>query len=192
MFVRPAMQQKTIAKQQGFTLIELVAGIVVMAFLGAMFLASIAPHLLNSVRPQMQIRAAEFGQSLMAEIASRKFDEVTPLGSTSLCTSASCTSNANLGSDAGEGTNRQLFDDIDDYDEFCDANQAASDILGDTEGLSDIQFRVCVFYDNDYNGVDDAARGVVAAKLISVAVYPPSLKGGVDTPIYFTAYRGNF
>lgn len=186
------MQQKKTVKQQGFTLIELVAGLVVMSFLGAAFLASIAPHLLGSVRPQMQVRAAEFGQSLMAEIASRKFDEATPLGSSSLCTNTTCSTNANLGSDVGEGTNRQLFDDIDDYDVFCGANQAAADILGNTDGLSDIQFRVCVYYDNDFNGVDDGARGTASAKLISVAVFPPSVNGGVDAPIYLTAYRGNF
>lgn len=186
------MQQKVIVKQQGFTLLELIAGIVLMAFLSVAFLATIAPHLVNSVRPQMQIRALEFGQSLMTEIISRKFDEASPAGGVPMCNTSTCTPHINLGPDAGEGTNRQLFDDVDDYDVFCNAQHNAADASGNTDGLSDIEFRVCVFYDNNYDAVDDNAVGTAVSKMITIYLYPPGLKGGSDAPIVLSAYRGNY
>lgn len=192
MYARRVMQQNIIVKQQGFTLIELIAGIVLMAFLSVAFLATIAPHLVNSVRPQMQIRALEFGQSLMAEVMSRKFDEASPLGGVPRCDATICTTDSNLGADTGEGSNRQLFDDVDDYNVFCDSQYTATDAWGNSDGLNDMKFQVCVFYDNNYDALNDNAMGAAISKMIIVRVYPPSVQGGLDAPIVLSAYRSNY
>ena len=185
------MQQ--FSRSGGFTLVELVVGIVLMAsalaFLSTLFFANPA----RSVEPLLQIRAAEYGQALMDEILSKPFDENTPLGGVPACVGAACTARAAFGSDAGEG-GRADFDDVDDYHDYCDDGDSTVtfpviDSLGTApEGFGNYRMRVCIEYDGDYNGAADTNSN---AKLISVELYPPS-GAGLANPIVITAYRGNF
>ncbi len=178
-------------KQCAFTLVELVAGIVVSAialtFLSALFFSN--PN--RSVEPLLQIRAAEFGQALMDEILAKRFDETTPVGGIPPC--SGCTTDTGLGSDGAEL--RIDYDDVDDYHEYClddgsgDPGWPITDALGaNPVHFSRYRMRVCVNYDGDYNGVADTNTN---AKLITVDIYPPS-SGGFGSPITISAYRGNF
>lgn len=178
-------------KQQAFTLIELVVGIVVMAIaltlMSTVFFGSAG----RSVEPMIQIRAAEFGQALMDEIIAKKFDELTPDGGVPPC--SPCTPVAGLGADGVE--TRPIYDDVDDYNAYCAATQSLMDSQGNTPGSGMAQdfdrftMQVCVVYDGNYDGTADAAQS--NAKLITVDIFAPSAGGGLEQ-IRFRAYRSNF
>lgn len=175
-------------RSKGFTLIELVVGIVVMAIALTLISSVFFSSRNSAVEPILQVRAAAFGQALMSEILGKAFDEATPVGGVPACTAASCTAAGNLGSD---GELRRDFDDVDDYNDYCDPSSLffLSDALGNTpDHYDNFRMRVCVIYDGDFNGVSDAN---VNAKLITVQIYAPT---GVNLSeaITFTAYRGNF
>ncbi len=175
--------------QTGFTLVEIVVGIVLTAF-GLTLITTVffsSPG--RSVEPVLQIRAAEFGQALMDEILAKPFDENTPLGGVPACVAGGCTAEAGFGSDAGE--TRDSFDDVDDYHSYCGAGVALEDASGNPPSggqFSNYLMSVCVTYDGDYNGTTDTNTN---AKLITVSISPPT-GAGLGNPIVITAYRGNF
>lgn len=166
--------------QSGFTLIELVVGIVVMAIaltlLTSVFFASPG----RSVEPLLQIRAAEFGQALMDEILSKKFDELTPEGGIPACIACS-------GIMGSEDETRDKYDDVDDYNDSCGSPIDLADALDNTPpNFTGYTMDVCVSYDNfDDNG------GSTNGKLIIVKIYLPA-GTGLGEPITFSAYKGNY
>jgi len=172
--------------QNGFSLVELVVGLVLTA-LALTFVSTIffsAPE--RSVEPMLQIRAAELGQSLMDEILSKPYDDTTPLGGLPACTSCSLS----LGSEAGE--TRLTFDDVDDYDTYCN-NSAPYNLITNSlnqtpDNFENFRMSICVDYDGNYDGTADTNTN---AKLITVDVYPPAI-GGTRQQIRFRAYRSNF
>lgn len=177
-------------RPNGFTLIELTLSMVVMAialtFISVLFFS--APQ--KSVEPLLQIRAAEFGRALMMEILSKSFDEQSPLGGVPACVDSGvpCTAASALG---GDGEARQDFNDVDDYDVYCDEVNPVA--LVNSMGVVPNNFNnylmsVCVFYDADYDGVDDGVRG--DAKLIRIVIFV--VTAGQREAITFHAYRSNF
>jgi MSHA pilin protein MshD len=175
-----------VKSQQGFSLIELIVGLVLtalaLAFLSTVFFS--APE--RSVEPILQIRAAELGQSLMDEIMAKPYDETTPLGGVPPC--VTCTSS--LGAEAGES--RGNYDDVDDYDNYCRTSapyetvKNAQDVTPDN--FDNYQMNICVIYDGNYDGVEDSNQN---AKLIMVDIYTPTISGARQK-ISFQAYRSNF
>ena len=174
-------------RQRGFSLVELIAGIVLMTIALTLLINVFFTGAGRSVEPLLQIRAAEFGQALMEEIAAKRYDEQTPVGGQPACTG--CTAPAGLGPDSGELT-RDVYDDVDDYNVYCPSRQALVDFAGNPlPEFVNFEMQVCVFYDGDYDGVDDAASA--DAKLIIVDIYAPQAGGGKQQ-IQFTRYRSNF
>jgi MSHA pilin protein MshD len=176
--------------QAGFTLIEMVVGIVVMAVALSMLSSVFFSDPARSVRPMLQIRAAVFGQALMDEILGKAFDQTTPVGGVPACTG--CTASAGLGGDVGE--NRLTYNDVDDYNDYC--APASPGPLEDAQGnppsndnFDNYSMSVCVFYDGNFDGLSDTNTD---AKLITVDIFYPTGTGGIGEPITFTAYRGNF
>lgn len=170
---------------KGFTLIELVVGMVITAISLAMLSALIYPQLQRSVNPILAVRAAELGQALMEEILAKRFDETTASGGVPACTPA-CSST--LGADGSE--TRLDFDDVDDFNVYCSGQFAIETALGTTPAeFSRYRMQICVNYDGNFDGSTDTNTN---AKLITVSVFPPLAGGGQDAPISFSAYRGNF
>lgn len=171
---------------RGFTLVELVVGMVVMSialtYLTSVFFAS--PQ--RSVEPMLQARASGFAQALLDEILAKPFDELTPLGGVPACNP--CSVPAALGADAGE--TRTSFDDVDDYHSYCGASPVALvDAFGNTPAeFASFGMTICVGYDGDYDGLLNETGVSESAKLIEVALYPPA----TSEPLVFRAYRGNF
>ena len=60
---------------RGVTLIELIAGIVVLAISLTLITSVLGPLSIKSADPWHQVRAAELGHSLMNEILGKSFDE---------------------------------------------------------------------------------------------------------------------
>lgn len=183
--------------QSGFSLIEIVVGIVVSAialtFLSTLFFSNAG----RSVEPLLQVRAAEFGQALMDEILSKAFDENTPVGGVPACTTCSSPSNFD------DGEAREAFDDVDDFNRYCTSTppyQDLTDSLGNviSDDASDVLYRysmsVCIGYDNDFDGSFDSGspQNSPVAKLIIVDIYPTDGAGLGGSPITLAAYRTNF
>lgn len=171
--------------QSGFTLVEVIVGIVVSAialtFLSTLFFSNAG----RSAEPIIQIRAAEFGQALLEEIISKRFDEATPVGGVPACTTT-CTAESAFGQ---EGETRDEFDDVDDYHDYC-SPVALRDSRDQTPpDFTGFLMSVCVTYDGDYDGTGN--DGDTRAKLITVEITAPP-GSGLGAPIAFSAYKGNY
>jgi len=171
---------------KGFTLIELVTGIVVLAISLTLLSTLLFPQARNSVDAIQQVRATELGNALMSEILARRFDEQSSANSNQRCGEGDpCTAPANLGPDGGE--TRADYDDVDDYDGLAQTGTDFATGQGNSIGdlYNGFALEVSVHYDENRDGVNDGAVG--DAKLIRIVVTTPS-----GTAIPFASYRGNY
>jgi MSHA pilin protein MshD len=176
-------------KVSGFTLIELVIGIVVFSIALVLFTSLIVPQAIRSVDPIFQVRATELGQSLMNEITSKSFDEKSDrTGGATLC-NATCIGSINLGPDDSES--RTTFDDVDDYHGLNVSNGDIKNSLDETTVLDGsnlyqgFSLHVSVVYDAAMDGTADTVVG--NTKLITVTVTTPN-----DEDIIFSSFRSNY
>lgn len=197
------MRANGYADNKGFTLIELISGIVVFAVALTIVTSLIASQSRRSIDPIWQVRAIELGQSLLNEINAKAFDEQSDmLGGSARCNeSVACTASGSLGPDAGEG--RASFDDIDDFNGLDVSGLAITNSLGEAlvgpQGTLYNGFRaqVSVYYDDNLDGVNDddpdqdgslnSGTLVGNRKMIRVIVTTP---GGDRVP--FSVMRANF
>ena len=188
------MPYKSLFGAKGFTLVELVMGILVFAVAMTMLLSLLFPQVKNTIEPIYQIRAVKLANTLLNEIQAKAYDENSnPSLGLFRCgeASISCTDAAKLGPDRFQPAgpflgdeNRDQFDDVDDFDKFnIDATMlAATTVYKDL--YINYSLTVSVVYDGNYDGVADNNQ---RAKLITVDVTTPS--GEV---ISFASYRSNF
>ena len=85
---RRAHFKSKILLSQGFTLIEIIIGLVLSTLAISLVATAIFPLMTRSVEPLFQIRAAEIAQSILDDVMSRRYDEATPLGGTPICSIA--------------------------------------------------------------------------------------------------------
>jgi MSHA pilin protein MshD len=187
---------------QGFTLIELVIGIVTLSLSFGVITSLILPSVEHSADQVHQIRAAELGQSMLNEILGRAFDENSDqVGGLVRCGDDADNSGA-IDADelcsgimGAEGESRSQFDDVDDYNGLDQTGSGIRDALGDSMGDLYLGFTVTVTVCNDsnYDGVcvTDPDNGTVdlfnLAKLISITVTTPQ-----QSVIEFATYKANF
>lgn len=183
--------------ERGFTLIELVVGMVVFSIVMLIVINLISSQSARSVDPVLQSRASELGQSVISEVMSKAFDEQSSrTGSDLRCNEVTpCTASGALGPDSAEV--RGTFNDVDDYDGLVASGSSIQSSLGQnivsTDGAMYQGFRIAitVYYDDNLDGVDDDAAGgstlVGNVKLVKVMVTTP-----LDEDIVFTAHRWNF
>jgi MSHA pilin protein MshD len=189
---------------RGFTLIELVVGIVVFAIVLTLVTTLLFPQAGRSVDPIMQVRATELAQSFFNEIQSKRFDENGDsnvrcnedintdgdLDDISLG-EAACTAAVNFGPDS---ESRSDFDDVDDYHGFAQGVGTADSIIqnslaesiqvGGTNLYEGFTINITVMYDGDLNGIADADQSV---KRVGIIVTLPN-----QEQIQFATYRRNF
>ncbi|MGL5669393.1 MAG: type IV pilus modification PilV family protein [Shewanella sp.] len=101
--------------QQGFTLIELVVGMLVIAIAIVMLSSMLFPQADRAAKTLHRVKSAELAHSVMNEIWGKRYDQNTNAnGGVPACGSplgSSCS--AVLGPETGEGRND--FNDVDDY-----------------------------------------------------------------------------
>ena len=176
-------------KPKGFTLIELVIGIVVFSIALVLFMSLIVPQAIRSVDPIFQIRASELGESLMNEITSKSFDEKSDRAGGEAHCDATCIGDINLGPDENES--RTSFDDVDDYHGLNVSNGDIKNSLDETIALNGsflyqgFSVSVSVVYDAAMDGIADTVVG--NTKLITVTVTTPN-----DEDIIFSSFRSNY
>ena len=183
---------KKATKQTGFTLIEIIVGIVVLSITYAVLTTLIYPLASQSAAQVHQIRAAELGQSMINEILGKAFDENSDMsGGEERCGEISadlCTTSANLGADGSE--ERGDYNDVDDYNAINFTNDEILNSQGDSISNIYVGFsmNVTVIYDSDYSGSYDAGvDNEKTAKLITITVRSPQ-----DDDYVFSVYRVNF
>ena len=209
-----------LSSNRGFTLIELVIGIVAFAIVITLVTGLILPQASRSIDPIFQVRATELAQGLLSEINAKAFDEASSqsIGGNVRCNENipvvdpitrvvtppdtvlddpgefPCTQSGALGPD---GEVRASFDDVDDFNGLAVSGAGIVNSLG--EGISlgalnlyeGFQVQVSVFYDSNFDGINDDAgnTGTVSGnvKFIGVLVTTPN-----NDTLQFSSYRTNF
>ncbi|NKF49077.1 type II secretion system protein [Shewanella sp. WXL01] len=171
---------KPLTLHRGFTLIELVIGMLVLSIAIVLMTSMLFPQADRAVENLQRVRSAELAHSVMNEIWGKRFDQNTnPNGGSPACDSGlpfALACSTTLGAEAGEGRND--FNDVDDYiglninSNMFDSTQTYADLYPNF-GLS-----VSVEY------VDAATR---AAKLITVDVTTPT-----NEVITYQSVRSNY
>jgi len=182
---------KSMGKQSGFTLIEIIVGIVVLSITYAVLTSLIYPLASQSAAQVHQIRAAELGQSMINEILGKAFDENSDMsGGFVRCgeiSASSCTLSANLGADGSE--QREDYNDVDDYNSIDFGEEIVNSQGGSLSTIyTGFTMNVTVINDSNYSGeyqvgIDDDKT----AKLITITVRSPQSDDYV-----FSVYKANF
>lgn len=167
--------------ERGFTLIELIAGIVVLTISLAIVSTLIAPAEEKSADNVLQIKASELAQSLMSDITSRAFDHNSDMtGGLVRCGEAGApVCSSTLGPEAGE-LSRSQFNDVDDFNGFTEHINSTDDAIDSS--YSEFQINVSVIY----AGADLGLANNLA-KRITVTVTTP-----LGTNIEFSSHKANF
>jgi MSHA pilin protein MshD len=103
-----------LSRSCGFTLVELMFFLVVVAIGLGGLLKVFNDAVLHSVDPILRVKAVEKTQALLDEILARKFDENTPTGGYPPCNSAGAAVCAGISVDSG-------YDDVGDYNGYSDS-----------------------------------------------------------------------
>ncbi|TKB51214.1 type II secretion system protein [Ferrimonas sediminicola] len=159
------------ADDRGFTLLELVVGMVVLAIALVMLATLVFPQAERAAHSLYQVRAAQLGQAVMGELMGRRFDQATPSGGGAV-TSLNCSKVT-----AGDEPTRWSF--VEDYNGYR-GNAAA--LLGSSA------------YDRFQLEVDVSCTAAVGstdwpggAKIITITAVAPD---GSRYP--FQLVRGNY
>ncbi len=177
-----SLQNSVIKNSQGgFTLIELVIGMLVLSIAIVMLTSMLLPQADRAVETLSRVRSAELAHSVMNEIWGKRYDENTNAnGGIPACNStsplnpgANCTDEGDFGVD-GEGRND--FNDVDDYHRL----NITDLMLDSTQTYADV-------YINYGMEVTIAYLNGQAQKLITIDVTTPS--GEVIT---YQAVRSNY
>ncbi|XOV79574.1 MAG: prepilin-type N-terminal cleavage/methylation domain-containing protein [Aestuariibacter sp.] len=199
----------------GYTLIELVVGIITFSIVLTIVTDLLAPQANRSIDPIYQVRATELAQSLFNEMSGKLFDENADrsggrircnedLDGDGLATNTAigervCTVPILLGPEDGLGgrpngneNDREVYDDVDDYHglQFTDGSQFQNSlgeqlVIDGSNLYEGFQMDVEVAYDADQDGGADTSSGNI--KRIDVVVTTPN-----GEEIYFSVFKHNY
>lgn len=182
-------------KVKGFTLIELIIGIVILAISFSVLTSLIYPIAKQSAEQLHQVKAAELAQSMLNEIQNKAFDENSDMaGGLLRCGETGApTCSSIMGADTVSGITetRATFNDVDDYNGLIynvgEINNSQDQTLNSYIGYS-MAIKVC--NDANYSGPNcdaDPDTNISTAKLIIIKITTPT-----DFSLYFSTYRANF
>ncbi|MEC4725450.1 type II secretion system GspH family protein [Shewanella sp. D64] len=187
MLANPFKTTSLFSRAKGFTLIELVVGMVVLSIALVMLATMMFPQADRAVDTLSRVRSAELAHSLLNEIWGKRYDQNTNAnGGVPACGAAArpdlglpaglaCTPAADLGPDTGE--TRNTFNDVDDYNGL---NQNSKMLNSNDTYLSQYKnylLSVSVTYPNPNRN----------SKLIAISVTTPS-----GEAITYDAIRSNY
>lgn len=162
---------------RGFTLIEVIAGIVVLGIMAALLSSVYFSQMTGFSSAQFTHESTMIARSLMAEMKAAQFDDAN-IDSDRPCDESSCTSADALGPEPGERFSASLesesmFDDFDDYhgltisgDEVMRHPLFNNHYANVIKRFQPLSVRVNVFYDGDFDmQADNEIRPVKAAEI---------------------------
>ncbi|MCL9780533.1 prepilin-type N-terminal cleavage/methylation domain-containing protein [Vibrio sp. S4M6] len=180
--------------KSGFTLIESIIVMVIIAIAMISLTTLLFPQISRSADPNYQVRASALGQSLMSQILARGFDQESDFdGDVIRCSSTdvgapncsgSTGSSLTLGSDTGEVAPN--YNDVDDYIGCWEPGGAGScndlDLIVQSSSSTYKNFNVVITVAYDNTNFTDWSM-----KLITLTITASN-----QTPITFRAFRGNY
>ncbi|GAK83445.1 MSHA pilin protein MshD [Vibrio ponticus] len=174
-------------KVRGFTLIESIVVMVVMALAMVTITSFLIPQVASSSDAHYQTRAAALGQSLMTKILARSFDHVNSSGGNERCQfGVNCSA---LGIDSGESmASPDQFNDVDDFIGCWAASPTAAcphnlyDLISSGSNSAYHNFTVDI-------EVENHPDNHVAQMMKKITV---TVRAGKQTPIEYSAFRGNY
>lgn len=163
---RPLLQRQSGPGQAGLTLIELVVAIVVIAVGATAVMLLLTTGFRSSADPQLRIKAVELGQSYMDEVFAKPYSDP----------------------DTDGETNRENFDDVDDYDGLAEGQGCSppAGALENAQGGSRSGRYAGYCVDIAVNGAAGDLANVDAGDALRIDVTVTDPQGNA-TP--FTAYR---
>jgi len=168
-------------RQDGFTLIEIVVGIVVLAVSLTIVTSIFLPQANKMTSPMYQIKASALGKSIMNQVLIRYYDELNiSSGSFSPCTT--CT--VSFGVESEDPDLPNTFNDVDDYNEYCNSNPRDTLELF-TDEYPGYGINICVENAADQFGETGTLTSV--AKQITMTILMPN-----NEEITFTSFKGNY
>ncbi|MFQ3208706.1 MAG: MSHA pilin protein MshD [Colwellia sp.] len=177
-------------QHKGFTLIEVIIGMVVLAISFSVLTTLIHPVAQQSADQLHQVKAAELAKSVLNEIQNKAFDNNSDMaGGRVRCGETGeveCTSTIG----AEEGETRTVFNDVDDYNGLEYGNEYTKGGIENSQGevislYTGYSMRISVINDANYNG--SGSLDNKTAKLITVTITTPT-----DFAMSFSTYRANF
>ncbi|WP_371193522.1 prepilin-type N-terminal cleavage/methylation domain-containing protein [Glaciecola sp. SC05] len=193
----------SLVQHKGFTLIELVIGMLVFAVAMVSLANVFLPQVRKGIDPIWQVRAVTLAQSLTSEIRAKAFDENTGVGGASRAcgTTLSCTVSAALGPDSGES--RSSFDDVDDYhglllqgSDIASSLSSATTFAG-VDVYAGFSAQISVMYDSNADGINDddldqdnnldSGTLVGPRKLVKIVIQTPAGEN-----MAFSMFRDNY
>ncbi|WP_445777852.1 type IV pilus modification PilV family protein [Shewanella sp.] len=163
----------------GFTLIELVIGMLVIAVGIVMLTSMLFPQADRAAATLQRVRSAELAHSVMNEIWGKRYDQNTNAnGGVPACNAPaglSCSAASLLGND---GENRDAFNDVDDYQGLSEASNMLNSSQTYAQAYPGFKLSVTVSY------LDATTQ---AEKLITVDVTTPA-----NEVITYQAVRSNY
>ncbi|RPA56265.1 type II secretion system protein [Shewanella vesiculosa] len=164
-------------RQRGFTLIELVIGMIVIGIAIVMITSMLFPQADRAATTLQRVRSAELAHSVMNEIWGKRYDQNTnPNGGVPACNAPTgIVCSAALGKD---GEDRDDFNDVDDYDGLDQTQNMLNSSQTYAQAYPNYRLNVSVAY------LDSSTQ---AQKLITVDVTTPA-----SEVITYQAVRSNY
>jgi MSHA pilin protein MshD len=178
----------------GFTLIEIVATIVILAIALVGVASMVGLGSANSADTLLRTRAIALAESYLDEIQGRRFDERSAASGLDPCFGLmggdQCTDEVDFGTDGGSESSRDRYDDVDDYHGLAEGDGEVGMPITDAEGDTRTEyenFHVAVSV--RYAGDDPVLMlDPTDAKLITVTVKTRNQAEGWE----FSVYKGNY
>ncbi|SUI71321.1 Tfp pilus assembly protein PilV [Shewanella putrefaciens] len=148
----PRLFLHKISPHKGFTLIELVVGMLVIAIAIVMLSSMLFPQADRAAKTLHRVRSAELAHSVMNEIWGKRYDQNTNAnGGVPACGSPlgmSCTPADKLGKDIVSGIveSRNNFNDVDDYHGLNETATVLNSSQTYTEAYPNYRLSVTVAY----------------------------------------------
>jgi len=173
---------------KGFTLIETIVGIVVLAISFSVLTSLIYPIAQQSAEQLHQVKAAELAQSMLNEIQNKAFDHNSDMaGGRTRCGDVITTPTICSTVMGPEGAEvRVTFNDVDDYNGLIyNAGEIESSQGLGLDLYTGYAMSISVCNDSTYDG--SCTGNTSTAKLITVTIITPT-----DFLLQFSTYRANF
>lgn len=176
-------------QQRGFTLIEIIVGIVTLSIALVLLSTLLFPQAPRSAEPLLKARASALGQMFMNEIMGKAFDDNSDMsGGYVRCNDTTPVSCTEPGSLSSEEQSRSDYDDVDDFHGLSsDSGDDIDDVLlqgGLDERFAGFSFEISVVYSNDKG---EQQTSIQRYKRIDVTITAPN-----NQDFVFTAIRGDY
>lgn len=171
------------SRSRGFTLIEIVVGIVILGIAISIMTSFVFPQARTSVQPIFQTRAAELGKSLLDEIMGKSFNSASDRSGGELrCDETGAPACLAIPACPNTGA-REEFDSVDDYNCYQSIESALGESYDSSYGSFELNVSV---YFSDATGTP-SANLPRTYKTVVVTVTTPS-----SQEFEFSGVRGNF